>query len=70
MTDSDLKKETLKRLDEDDRYQKVISNVDEETKKKIDAIVRSFIGELAEGLSKLNDPEIIKKLQELRKKNG
>lgn len=70
MDNDDLKKQTLQRLDVDDRYQRVLASVDDETKKKIDAIVRSFIGELADGLSKFQEPEIAKKLIELRKKNG
>lgn len=63
----DLKEFTLKRLDDDDRYQKVLSNVDEETRKKINSIIRSFIGDLSESLSKFDDPEIKKKLREILK---
>ena len=64
-----LKEQTLKRLDGDDKYQKVLSSVDEETRKRIDQIVRGFISDLADGLEKLKDPEVAKKLAGLRK-NG
>ena len=52
MTDEiDLKELTLKRLDEDDKYKKVLSSVeDEETRKKIDSIVKNFIGQFDGGL--------------------
>lgn len=70
MTDKkiELKELTLDRLASDEKYKKVLSNVeDEETRKKIDSIVKEFIGELSEGLSKLDDPEIRKKLTEFIK---
>lgn len=61
----DLKTRTLEKLKTDEKYNKVLSNVDEETQKKIDDIVRNFIGNLSEQLSKLDDPEIKKKITEL-----
>lgn len=62
-----LKQMTLQRLDHDDKYKKVLSAVDEETRRRIDAIVRGFVGELSDELSKLAEPEVRKRLMELMK---
>lgn len=61
----DLKARTLEKLKTDEKYNKVLSNVDEETQKKINDIVVNLIGNLSEQLSKLDDPEIKKKIAEL-----
>lgn len=63
----DLKTDTLRRLDSDERYKKLLSTVDDETRLKIDAIVRQFVSDLAVNLQKLTYDEAKQKLLEILK---
>lgn len=63
----DLKRMTLQRLDENERYRLLLLGVDEQTRAKIDGLVKAFIGDLSDSLSKLNEPEVKKKLMEMLK---
>lgn len=66
--DKGLKDSTLSRLENDDRYKRVLSSVDEQTRGRIDTFVKDFISQLSDGLSKLDDPEVKRRLLEILKR--
>jgi hypothetical protein len=66
---TDMVKLAVEALEKDKRYQQVLSGVeDEQTRKKIDDIVKKFIVDMSKGFSAFAEPDIKQKLLEMIKR--
>jgi hypothetical protein len=66
---TDMVKLAVEALEKDKRYQQVLSGVeDEQTRKKIDDIVKKFIVDMSKGFSAFVEPDIKQKLLEMIKR--
>jgi len=65
----DMTKLVVEALEKDQRYKQVLSGVeDEQTRKKIDDIVKKFIVDMSKGFSVFVEPDIKQKLLEMIKR--